>query len=116
MNNVTIPADENRILSTFGTWGMGEGKTAAKRKKNRGIIEADANVSRPQIYPEWEAANKFRNPLLTVQIDTVTEKIPKYRLVKSLGLLAQTPIPKKKFARAASSKRRRFPLIALIRL
>ena len=116
VKNVTIPADENRTLSTFGTWGMGEGKTVAKRKKNRGIIEADANVSRPQIYPEWEAANTFRKPLLTVQIDTVTEKIPKYRLVKSLGLLAQTTIPSNKFATAARSKSKRFARITVIRL
>ena len=94
---------------------MGEGKTVTNRKKNRGIIEADANVSRPQIYPEWEAANKFRNPLLTVQSDTVKEKIPKYRLLESFGFLAQTPIPRDKFASAARSNRIRFPLITLIR-
>lgn len=110
-----MPAEVKRTLSVFGTGGMAEGKTVAKRKKNRGIIEADANASRAQTYPQSPPAYMFRNPLLTVQIDIDKEKIPKYRLLGSLGFLAQTPIPRDKFASAARSKRMKCPLIALIR-
>ena len=116
VRNVATPNVVNRTHSVFGTWGMGEGKTVAKRKKNRGIIEADANASRPHRYPQPVVSDMLASPRLMVQVEMAKEKIPKYRLVKSLGLLVQTPIPRDKFASAARSKRRRCPLIAVIRL
>jgi hypothetical protein len=77
VTRASIAADVKTTLSAFGTGGMPEGKTVAKRKKKRGIIEADANASRAQTYPQSPAAYMSRNPLLAVHIDIARENIPK---------------------------------------
>jgi hypothetical protein len=114
VKNATIPADVKIDLRGFETCGAGEGNTVANRKKKREIIEDDANVRRPHRSPQSLSAYMPASPTLTVQLDTATQNKPKYRLVESLGFLAQTPIPRDRFASAGNRKRKMFRLIARV--
>lgn len=73
----TPPTKRSRKLTDLGTKGFRDGKTMAKRKNEMAIMEADANVSRAHSDPQSVAAYRTTNPLLTAQLDTDKETIPK---------------------------------------
>jgi hypothetical protein len=75
--NIPSPVSTTSLVKKRGSEGVAEGKTLTNRKNETAIIEADANVSRPQRYPEGAAAYVLTKPLVRVHNATAMEKSPK---------------------------------------
>src|SRR5712692_9131175 len=75
-----------------------DGKALTKRRKDKGIKDAEANAARAQTTPDGVPAYVVTRPLLSVQADKARERPAKDRLSSRLGALEKTNAPRLRLA------------------